>query len=82
MTILNVVISFFNIKNLFDFTQEFTRFVQSRGVHLSGILEPVQRGLATHATACPKCLIFPPLVVTQNHGENVRLCSVRLRIAV
>jgi hypothetical protein len=61
MTILNVVISFFNIKNLFDFTQEFTRFVQIRGVHLSGILEPVQRGLTTHATACPKCFDFSSL---------------------
>jgi hypothetical protein len=68
MTILNVVISFFNIKNLFDFTQEFTRFVQSRGVHLSGILEPVQRGLATHATACPKCFDISSLGCNSKPG--------------
>jgi len=34
MTVLNVV---------FAIPQEFTRFVQSRGVHLSGILEPIKR---------------------------------------
>jgi hypothetical protein len=27
----------------FAIPQEFTRFVQSRGVHLSGILEPIKR---------------------------------------